>query len=251
MNNLTIINQDGQLLVDSRQVAEMVGKEHSHLLRDIKGYISILGPNPKVDSAQFFIESTYIDKQNQARACYLITKMGCEMVANKLTGEKGVLFTAAYVTKFNQMEQQTPPKITRTRQSTPRVKPAVKDALDTAEYISKKLGVKPGIAQAAAISMVEKTTGLELAPLKKLLPPAEHETGFLNPTEIGKRIGMKAANVNLLLVERGLQVKQGTDWRLTDTGKKYAEEMPYNKNGHSGYQIQWNELVVEALRQTA
>jgi hypothetical protein len=36
--------------------------------------------------------------------CYLINKPGCEMVANKLTGEKGVLFTAAYVAKFNEME---------------------------------------------------------------------------------------------------------------------------------------------------
>ncbi|MFP3468412.1 hypothetical protein SB754_23245, partial [Leifsonia sp. SIMBA_070] len=27
------------------------------------------------------------------------------MVANKLTGEKGVLFTAAYVTKFEEIEQ--------------------------------------------------------------------------------------------------------------------------------------------------
>jgi hypothetical protein len=30
--------------------------------------------------------------------------MGCEMVANKLTGERGILFTAAYVTRFNEME---------------------------------------------------------------------------------------------------------------------------------------------------
>ena len=36
--------------------------------------------------------------------CYLLSKMGCEMVANKLTGEKGILFTAAYVKRFNEME---------------------------------------------------------------------------------------------------------------------------------------------------
>ena len=28
------------------------------------------------------------------------------MVANKMTGEKGVLFTAAYVTKFEEMEKE-------------------------------------------------------------------------------------------------------------------------------------------------
>ncbi|MHB9924604.1 hypothetical protein CF091_14060 [Clostridium botulinum] len=31
--------------------------------------------------------------------------MGCEMVANKLTGSKGVIFTAKYVEKFNEMEK--------------------------------------------------------------------------------------------------------------------------------------------------
>ena len=52
----------------------------------------------------FFTEDTYRSEQNREMPCYLISKMGCEMVANKLTGEKGVLFTAAYVTKFNEME---------------------------------------------------------------------------------------------------------------------------------------------------
>ncbi|MCX8167304.1 MAG: Rha family transcriptional regulator, partial [Candidatus Micrarchaeota archaeon] len=40
------------------------------------------------------------------RPCYLLTKKGCDMVANKMTGEKGVLFTAKYVTKFEEMEKQ-------------------------------------------------------------------------------------------------------------------------------------------------
>lgn len=38
--------------------------------------------------------------------CYLITRKGCEMIANKLTGKKGVLFTAAYVTAFEKMQEQ-------------------------------------------------------------------------------------------------------------------------------------------------
>lgn len=36
----------------------------------------------------------------------LINKKGCEMVANKLTGEKGVIFTAKYVNRFAEMEQK-------------------------------------------------------------------------------------------------------------------------------------------------
>lgn len=103
MNSLTIINQQGKYLVDSREVAVMTEKNHGHLMRDIKGYIEIIDPNPKLDSATFFIESTYSDANSQTRPCFLLTRKGCDMIANKMTGEKGVLFTAAYVTEFERM----------------------------------------------------------------------------------------------------------------------------------------------------
>lgn len=104
--DLTIINQNGQLLADSREVAEMIDKDHSNLMRDIRGYVDILDdPDSKLKAANFFIQSNYMDTQNQSRPCYLLTRKGCDMVANKMTGEKGVLFTATYVTKFEEMEK--------------------------------------------------------------------------------------------------------------------------------------------------
>jgi Rha family phage regulatory protein len=103
MKELTIINQDGILLVDSREVAEMIGKEHKNLLRDIKGYIEVL-EGSKLSSQKFFIYSTYKNSQNKEQPCYLLTRKGCDLVANKMTGEKGILFTAEYVTKFEEME---------------------------------------------------------------------------------------------------------------------------------------------------
>lgn len=105
MNNLTIINQNGNLVTDSREVANMIGKRHSDLLRDIKGYREIIDQNANLRSADFFIESIYKNENNQSYPCYLLTKKGCDMVANKLTGKKGVLFTATYVSKFEEMEK--------------------------------------------------------------------------------------------------------------------------------------------------
>lgn len=93
-------------VIDSRDIAKMVGKSHAHLMRDIHDYINALEPNPKLDSAQFFIESSYIDPNNQERPCYLLTKQGCEFVANKLTGRKGTIFTATYVSLFNEYEAE-------------------------------------------------------------------------------------------------------------------------------------------------
>ncbi len=104
-NNLQVIEQNGQLLVDSREVAEMVEKRHADLVRSIESYLVVIGQNAKLRSDNFFIESTYQAGTGKLYKHYLLTKQGCEMVANKMTGEKGVLFTAAYVTQFNEMEQ--------------------------------------------------------------------------------------------------------------------------------------------------
>ena len=35
--------------LDSREVAEMVGKSHAHLCRDIAGYEAIISTNPKLE----------------------------------------------------------------------------------------------------------------------------------------------------------------------------------------------------------
>ncbi|HDR7316677.1 Rha family transcriptional regulator [Bacillus toyonensis] len=104
MNQLQIISKDGQLLVESREVAEMVGKRHSDLIRSIENYTYVL-ENAKLRSQDFFIETNYTTAgNNKTYKNYLLTRKGCDMVANKLTGEKGVLFTAAYVTRFEEME---------------------------------------------------------------------------------------------------------------------------------------------------
>ena len=56
--------------------------------------------------ADYFIKSTYVDAQGKERPCYEVTKLGCDFLANKSTGEKGVLFTARYVKRFYEMEHE-------------------------------------------------------------------------------------------------------------------------------------------------
>ncbi len=89
--------------LDSREVAEMVGKEHNKLLRDIRRYIGQLG-EAKIGHTDFFRESTYQTEQNKEMPCYRITKKGCEFIAHKLTGTKGTAFTARYINRFHEME---------------------------------------------------------------------------------------------------------------------------------------------------
>lgn len=100
-----LINTSAIETIDSREVAEMVDMEHKNLLSKIRKYVEILDGS-KLSSHQFFVPSTYVNNQNKEQPCYLLTKKGCEMVANKLTGEKGVIFTAKYVNRFEEMEKQ-------------------------------------------------------------------------------------------------------------------------------------------------
>lgn len=115
--NELIKQVNNQEAMDSRDVAKMIGKRHRDLMRDIRRYISDLEESaklrsrdmemdPKLDSSKFFIESSYVSQQGKELPCYLLTKQGCEFVANKLTGKKGTIFTATYVGLFNQYQAE-------------------------------------------------------------------------------------------------------------------------------------------------
>ena len=99
------MNDLEQKYIDSREVAEMVGKDHNMLLRDIRRYCEQLGQS-KIAQSDFFDESTYQNSQNKTMPCYLVTKKGCEFIAHKLTGTKGTEFTAKYINRFHEMEEE-------------------------------------------------------------------------------------------------------------------------------------------------
>lgn len=90
--------------LDSREVAELVGKDHRFLLRDIRRYITQFN-QCNIDLVDFFRESTYKDGKGELRPCYQITMKGCEFIAHKLTGQKGTEFTARYINRFHEMQE--------------------------------------------------------------------------------------------------------------------------------------------------
>ncbi len=104
--------QELEQTLDSREVAEMVDKEHRQLLKDIRRYVVQFNEG-KISPVDFFKESAYKDAKGETRPCYCITKKGCEFIAHKLTGQKGTAFTAKYINKFHEMENivQNPPTI--------------------------------------------------------------------------------------------------------------------------------------------
>lgn len=125
-SDMTMTTPDGTQYISSRDIAEWVEKRHRDLLRDIETYISYLsdedhssilrnglneqsadlrfGSTMRVES--YFVEDTYqVDDNGRSYKMYWCSRKGCEMIANKMTGKKGVRFTAHYIEVFHSMEQ--------------------------------------------------------------------------------------------------------------------------------------------------
>lgn len=117
------------------------------------------------------------------------------------------------------------------------------------DAVAKVPGVKPGIAAAATLTCIQENTGITTEALRRALPSVNEPICALNATQLGKLLNHSAKATNQLLASRGFQFRNDRDeWELTEAGKAWADAMPYSRNGHSGYQILWNQAVIERLK---
>lgn len=104
LQTLPVFEYRGRIVADSRDVARMIGKRHTEVLRTIKTMCKHFTES-NFGFSEFFIPATYTDSTGRQLPCYYLTQMGCEMVANKQTGAGGTLFTAQYVKAFHAMKE--------------------------------------------------------------------------------------------------------------------------------------------------
>lgn len=100
--NITIKNQEGNLVVSSREVAENFDKEHRGVLRDLDNLKEGVAQN----WADLFYETTYIHEQNkQEYREVLMNRDGFTLLAMGFTGQKALQWKLKYIDAFNKMEQ--------------------------------------------------------------------------------------------------------------------------------------------------
>lgn len=223
------MNELEQKYIESREVAEMVAKEHSKLLRDIRNYVEQLA-EAKIGLGDFFAESTYLDANNQSRPCYLVTKKGCEFIAHKLTGQKGTEFTAKYINRFHEMETVIQSQI-----------PTGNDLIALAVIEAQKM-----LAQKEEqIRELETSVQQMDAVITEMTPKADYADRILSSadcmtvSQIAQDYGMSAKTFNNVLKSAGIQHKVGEQWILyaEHQGKGYVRTRlhDYTKtNGNTG-----------------
>lgn len=245
MKELTVFEHDHVDVVDSRQVAEMVGKNHKDLMRSIREYVETLDRSIERNFApnDFFIESTYKDSIGRTLPCYLLTKKGCDMVANKMTGEKGVLFTAAYVTAFEAMRKhiegesktgKLPKPMTDYQQmmaETRRRNAQIQEARIYTELARRYKGTT--YEQALNAHATKSLSG------EYLLPLPEAGERLMSAGEVGAKLGISSNLVGKLANKHGLKNDQYGKW-MHDKSPYSSKEVP---------SFRYKECVVDKLRE--
>ncbi len=99
MNELVIM-KDQQAVTTSLQVAEVFGKEHKNVLRDISN-LNL----DRLNIEQMFMESTEPDLYGRDRRIYYMNRDGFTLLAMGFTGKKALDFKLKYIEAFNNMEK--------------------------------------------------------------------------------------------------------------------------------------------------
>ena len=95
---------NNKITISSREVANMMEVKHFHLLEKIDN-INKTFDNRKIDFQKYWTENLYkTEGNNKIYREFQVTKRGCEFLAHKSTGEKGIIFTDRYMDRFEEME---------------------------------------------------------------------------------------------------------------------------------------------------
>lgn len=89
-------------VVTSLDVAETFGKEHRHVLEDVRRICDSLST---AEISALFYESDYVATNGKKNPMYLMNRDGFTLLVMGYTGEKAMKFKLAYINQFNQMEE--------------------------------------------------------------------------------------------------------------------------------------------------
>lgn len=245
MNDLIKINRE--LALDSREVAEMVGKEHSKLIRDIRTYEEYLG-EANFGLTDFFIESTYTSNQNKELPNYQVTKKGCEFIAHKMTGQKGTLFTATYINKFHEMEQVIKqPQISSHKDEELKIKSTRAEAMlrnarvREAKFLLDQADKRKGSLSPESFELLQ-INGFELVVGKNVLPRPKLESKLYDLTGIASKLGINSNSGAPHAQAVGAIISQ---IHISDREKIVTA---FERNGHQGSTNQYTESVVNKVK---
>ena len=242
MSNLVTLSSNTSTMT-SREIAELTGKQHSHVMRDIRSMLEQISTDPTLD--WFCQTEQYMDAKGEARDMYVMDK---DTTYTLIAGYRADL-RFKIIKRWQEIEAQiAQPQTKLSREDRYRLG-VYRDAYKTA----KMIGFEGNMALLAADNYCKNTLGTGvLAHMGATHLIADQRGKVYTPTELGQLVNppMSAVKFNLALEAAGLQCKEMGTWmpcdaaeglfEWADTGKKHSLGTPVK-------QLRWFRDVLERL----
>lgn len=219
-NEVQVINNNGELVVSSRKVAEDFGKEHRNVLANIREMLT--AENSAVLSKMFYA-TTYVNIQNKEQPEYLMNRDGFTLLAMGFTGRKAFEWKLKYINAFNKMEEQlkelsAPQTLDDTLNADVLFLIASKWKADS----DKRKELEVRVAELEAQIKTQQVQPVISEATKVAIKEAKVEQHRLyTVTEIARECGFPdARTLNLALNDLGIQYKIKSHWKIAE---KYEE----------------------------
>ena len=214
MNEIVYRGESNQPLTNSKLVAEVFGKEHRNVVRDIKNLIE--GGVLKNEQTQMFEETTYINEQNkQSYPMFIMNQDGFTLLAMGFNGKKAMEFKLKYIEAFNAMKRQ----IEQSKPSVPQNYLEALKSLVKAEEEKQQLALENKKQQEQILTISK--TNMELGnKITEMLPKVSYYDKILQSnatmtvTQIAQDYGMSAVRMNKELESMKIQHKVRGQWIL-------------------------------------
>lgn len=251
-NEVQVINNNGELVVSSRKVAEDFGKEHRNVLANIREMLT--AENSAVLSKMFYA-TTYVNIQNKEQPEYLMNRDGFTLLAMGFTGSKAFEWKIKYINAFNAMEKKlkelsAPQTLDDTLNADVLFLIASKWKADS----DKRKELEVRVAELEAQIKTQQVQPVISEATKVAIKEAKVEQHRLyTVSEIARECGFPdARTLNLALNDLGIQYKIKSHWQLAEKyeGLGYAMIVsPYANTPFLKWTLKGKEFIRQQLKE--
>lgn len=222
MNELVIQNQNGGNVTTSFLVAEVFGKEHKNVLRDIES-LHCSDEFRKLNFEQLFIIKDLPNGGSRKDRYYEISKDGFSFLVMGYNGERAGQFKEMFISEFNKREA-----LLRSDDYI---------LMRSQQILQKRLEVAQNEITQLRLSNEEQRKELtEAAPKVEYHDKVLSSEGYLTVNMIASSLGISDRKLNKLLCDWKVQYKESGCYHLYSDyrGKGYAKQKPYPYTDNMG-----------------
>lgn len=237
---ICVIEQNGELFFPLKNIADAWGVKintlYQILKRNEKKFVGRVSDVHVMSSST--MEETWHKSVNEQGLYVLLGAVNTDRLKDRNVADAVDRFqrwVPELIQKYRKKEiAQVPP--------TPAILSELKQAREEAEICR----CEPRLLLAAVYRKYGETEKAEA--LQPATPSLVHgETGWLNPTDIGRECGLTAQMVNSWLYNHDFQYPEGPLWRLTARGEAHGEEYMFEATSkHRQIRIRWHPSVLIA-----